>query len=62
MKAKLLIKLYIEGSDLNEEETHVLHDCASEHGQILDNVVHTSWFCKALQENLNALQGTPNAN
>ena len=61
MKAKYMINAaeiigwYREGSDLTEEQEHVLYDCAAEHGQILDNVVHMSWFEKALAENLEAL-------
>lgn len=53
--AEAIIQWYREGSDLTEEQTHVLYDCAAEHAQILDNVIHTSWFKKALAENLEAL-------
>ena len=53
-----LIKLYTEGSDLEDWQSHLLHDCAAEHGQILDNVVNTSWFIRALAENVAALDGT----
>lgn len=49
-----LIKWYREGSDLTDEQEHVLHDAASERGQILDNVVHMSWFLKLVAENLAA--------
>lgn len=59
IKAEEIIKLYREGSDLTEEQSHVLHDCAAEHAQILDNVAHTGWFQGALAENLEALDGTP---
>ena len=58
-KAANIISWYVEGSDLNEEETHLIHDCASEHCQILDNVVSTSWFLEALAENIQALENTP---
>lgn len=58
-RAKAIIDLYVEGSDLTEEQSHVLNDCAAEHGQILDNVIQTSWFRSALAENLEALEGTP---
>lgn len=54
-KAKKIIALYIEGSDLTDEETHVLHDAAVERAQNLDNVVHMAWFAKLLAENLEAL-------
>jgi len=54
-KSKEIIKFYLEGSDLSEEESHVLNDCANEHCQILSNVAHTNWFKKALAENLEAL-------
>lgn len=50
-----IIQWYREGSDLTEEQSHVLNDCAAEHCQILDNVVHMTWFKKALAENLEAL-------
>lgn len=53
-EAEVIIKLYREGSDLTEEQSHVLHDTASEYGQILDNVVHTQLFKKLLAENLEA--------
>lgn len=54
-QASEIIQWYREGSDLTEEQEHVIHDCAAEHGQILDNVVHMSWFKRALAENLEAL-------
>lgn len=54
-QAAQLIQWYVEGSDLTEEQEHVLYDTASEHGQILDNVAHMSWFKNALAENLEAL-------
>lgn len=54
-----IIQWYIEGSDLSEEQQHLLHDCAAEHAQILDNVVHTPWFLNALAENIEALDNTP---
>ena len=57
--AKSLIKLYTEGSDLTDEQTHVLYDTAAEHGQILENVAHTAWFRIALAENMWALSNTP---
>lgn len=52
-----IIRWYIEGSMLTEEQMHVLNDCAAEHGQILDNVVRTVWFKRALAENIEALGG-----
>lgn len=58
-QARDIIQWYIEGSYLTPEQEHMLHDAASEHGQILDNVVHMSWFRAALAENLEALDGTP---
>lgn len=54
-RAKEIIQWYREGSDLTDDETHVLNDCVLEHGQILDNIVHTAWFEGALTENLEAL-------
>ena len=58
-QARDIIQWYVEGSDLTEEQTHVLHDTAAEHAQILDNVVRTAWFRAALAENLEAMDGTP---
>ncbi len=55
-QARNIIKWYREGSDLTEEQVHVLHDTAAEHGQILDNVVHMQWFARALAENLECLE------
>ena len=57
-RARELIKLYREGSDLTDEESHVLNDTASEHGQILDNV-HMKLFEFWLAENLEALEFPP---
>lgn len=57
-KARKIIQWYIEGSDLEDWQTHMLNDCAAEHCQILDNVVHTQWFAGALAENIEALAGT----
>lgn len=54
-QARQLIQWYVEGSDLDDEQLHILHDTASEHGQILDNVVRTQGFLNALTENLWAL-------
>ena len=54
-QARAIINWYREGSDLTEEQIHVLHDCALEHGQILGNVVHMHWFEKKLAENIEAL-------
>lgn len=59
LNAKSIIRWYREGSDLDEAQLHVLNDCALEHGQILDNVVHMDWFMRALASNLEALDGTP---
>lgn len=58
-QAREIIQWYVEGSDLDEEQMHLLTDCASEHCQILDNVVHMSWFQRALAENIQALDNTP---
>lgn len=54
-QAKEIIQWHREGSDLTEEQSHVLYDTAAEYGQILDNVCHMAWFVKALAENLEAL-------
>lgn len=54
-KAIELIQWYKEGSDLDDDQLHVLTDCAAEHGQILDNVIDTKWFRNALAENMEAL-------
>jgi len=56
-QAENIIQWYREGSDLTESQEHLLYDCAAEHCQILDNVVHTTWFLKALTENIEALGG-----
>jgi len=56
IRAQDIIKHYIEGSDLTEEEEHTLHDCANEHGQLLDNVIGAAWFTHALALNLQALE------
>ena len=56
-QAKRLIKLYREGSDLTEDQDHVLNNTAAEHGQMLDNVVATQFFQDALTENIEALGG-----
>ncbi len=55
-EAKAIIQWYREGSDLTEEQAHMLNDCALEHCQILDNVVHMNWFAKMLAENIEALR------
>lgn len=51
-RATALINLYTSGFDLSAEDTHVLFDCAAEYGQILDNVIETSWYKYALAEKL----------
>lgn len=53
--AQNIIKWYLEGSDLSEVEAHTLNDTAVEFGQILENVIQTTWFERALAENLQAL-------
>lgn len=55
-KAKELIQWYCEGSDLTEDEEHVLYDTAAEHGQILGNVARMRWFRDAVAENIQVLE------
>ena len=55
-QAKELIQWFREGSDLTDEQEHVLYDAAAEHCQILENVIHMTWFESALAENLEALE------
>lgn len=54
--ARALVKWYIEGSDINPEEMHLLIDCATEHDVSLDEAVNYYWFIKALAENIQALR------
>lgn len=54
-KAKEIIDLYNEGSDLDEETEHVLLDCADEHGERLHTASTQKWFINAVAENLYAL-------
>ncbi len=58
-KAIQIINLYLEGSDLDEEQEHLLNDTALEHGQILDNVIGAAWFVDAVAENIEVLEDTP---
>jgi hypothetical protein len=50
IKAREMIRIYREGGSLTPAQLNILHDCALEHCQLLDNVVHTPWFARALGE------------
>lgn len=63
MKAKLryldeanrLIKSYQEGFKLTKNQMHILNRTAHENGQILNNVVHMSWFAHSVAEEIRKL-------